>query len=408
VISEPADALNAPRSVISEPLDVENLPRSVISEQPDALNAPRSVISERAGDGRDGVTGGAVAPTTDIRPDLDPGLDRREFHLSARAADGLRLVADGPALWAPDRRAFARLAAAVARSLEASRKAAQAAELAEVDKLRTAILAAVGHDLRTPLASIKAAASSLRAPDVDFSDEDRAELLATVEEGADRLDDLVENLLAMSRLQAGVLSVQARAVAVDEVVARALLHAPAGADIHVAVPDDLPRVTADPGLLERVVANLVANAVTAGSSRGSVVGGGPVGSGGAVGSDGSVGPVGPVGSGGSGGAVGSVSSGGSGGAVGSVSSGGSVMLVGTCVDGSVRLAVVDHGPGIPAAERERVFAPFQRLDDRRADGGLGLGLAIARGFTLAMGGTLTPTDTPGGGLTMTISLPVAP
>jgi signal transduction histidine kinase len=88
--------------------------------------------------------------------------------------------------------------------------------------------------------------------------------------------------------------------------------------------------------------------------------------------------------------------------------GGVVRLVGTHVDATVRLAVVDRGPGIPAAERERVFAPFQRLDDRRADGGLGLGLAIARGFTSAMGGTLTPADTPGGGLTMTISLPVAP
>jgi two-component system sensor histidine kinase KdpD len=340
------------------PDGVERVVESVGPLSPDGAQPPSHH------DGRDGVAGGAVVPTTDFRPSLDPD---RDFPLSA-SIGGLRLVADGPALWAPDRRAFARLAAAVARTLEASRQAAQAAELAEVDKLRTAILAAVGHDLRTPLAGIKAAASSLRAPDVDFSAEDRAELLATVEEGADRLDDLVENLLAMSRLQAGVLSVTARAVAVDEVVARALLHAPAGARIHVAVPDDLPHVLADPGLLERVVANLVANAVTAGGAAN-----------GAGGADGSAhGPV------------------------------GSVTLRGTQVGDSVRLAVVDHGPGIPAADRERVFAPFQRLDDLRADGGLGLGLAIARGFTTAMGGTLTPTDTAGGGLTMTIILPVAP
>jgi len=69
--------------------------------------------------------------------------------------------------------------------------------------------------------------------------------------------------------------------------------------------------------------------------------------------------------------------------------------------------VVDHGDGVPAADRDRMFAPFQRLDDRTADGGLGLGLAIARGFTEAMGGRLTPADTPGGGLTMTVTLPRA-
>ena len=204
----------------------------------------------------------------------------------------------------------------------------------------------MGHDLRTPLASIKAAASSLRAPDVEFSPEDRAELLATVEESADRLDDLVENLLAMSRLQAGVLSVQARPVALDEVVSRAVPHSP----VRIAVGDDLPLVQADPGLLERVVANLVSNAVRASDS---------------VTVDASAGPS------------------------------------------TVDLRVVDHGDGVPAADRDRMFAPFQRLDDRTADGGLGLGLAIARGFTEAMGGRLTPADTPGGGLTMTVTLPRA-
>ena len=281
--------------------------------------------------------------------------------LSAPAAPDLRLVAQGPELFAEDRRLLGRLAAAAARTLEATRQAAQAAELAEVDRVRTAILAAVGHDLRTPLASIKAAASSLRASDIAFSDDDRDELLATVEESADRLDDLVENLLSMSRLQAGVLSVELRPVALDEVVARALLHAP-GPGVRVLVGDDLPLVLADPGLLERVVANLVSNAVRAAAGR-------------------------------------------------------EVTIQGTLREevgvssgrtrGSVDVSVIDHGAGIPPAERDRVFAPFQRLDDKRADGGLGLGLAIARGFTDAMGGTLTPTETPGGGLTMTVSLPVS-
>ncbi|HEY2672264.1 MAG TPA: ATP-binding protein [Rugosimonospora sp.] len=275
--------------------------------------------------------------------------------LQVEAAPGLRLIAVGPDLFGEDRRLLSRLAAAAARTLEAQRLAEQAgraAQLAEVDRLRTAILAAVGHDLRTPLASIKAAASSLRAGDVAFSARDRDELLETVEESTDRLDDLVENLLAMSRLQAGVLSVQPRPVALDEVVARALLHAPPGAALEVAVGDDLPLVAADPGLLERVVANLVSNAVTA-------------------------------------------------------SAGAVVTLRGAASPSTVDLGVVDHGRGVPPGDQERIFAPFQRLDDRRADGGLGLGLAIARGFTEAMGGSLHPTDTPGGGLTMTVTLPRA-
>jgi two-component system, OmpR family, sensor histidine kinase KdpD len=269
--------------------------------------------------------------------------------LEVTAADGLRLVAHGPELFGEDRRLLTRLAAAAARTLEAqrlARRAAEAEQLAEVDRLRTAILAAVGHDLRTPLASIKAAASSLRARDVQFSPEDREELLATVEESTDRLDDLVENLLAMSRLQAGVLSVQARPVALDEVVSRAVPQAP----VRIAVGDDLPLVKADPGLLERVVANLVSNAVRVSDS---------------------------------------------------------VTVDAVAAPSTVDLRVTDHGPGVPERDRDRMFAPFQRLDDRTADGGLGLGLAIARGFTEAMGGRLTPADTPGGGLTMTVTLPRA-
>ena len=280
-----------------------------------------------------------------VGPPLNSGV-----RLSAPGSDRLRLVAEGPETIALDRRLFGQLAAAAARTLEGSRQAAQAAQLAEIDRVRTAILAAVGHDLRTPLASIKAAASSLRSPDVAFSDEDRDELLETVEESADRLDELVENLLAMSRLQTGVLSVQTRAVALDEVVSRALLHAPQ-ANIGVYVGDDLPLVEADPGLLERVVANLVGNAVKA--------------------------------------------------------AGGRQIEVRARLTGSrVELAIVDHGPGVLPADHDRIFAPFQRLDDRRADGGLGLGLAIARGFTEAMSGTVTPSDTPGGGMTMTVSLPL--
>ncbi|MDZ5447439.1 MULTISPECIES: ATP-binding protein [Micromonospora] len=272
--------------------------------------------------------------------------------LSVTARPNLRLVVEGPDLFAPDPRFLARLAAAAARTLDAERLADQAArarELAEIDRLRAALLAAVGHDLRTPLAGIKAGVSSLRDPDLELAPAEQAELLETIEESADRMSDLVENLLAMSRLQAGALIVESRPVAVDEMVAAALLHQ-GPATVEVDVPDDLPFAYADPGLLERVVANLVANAVRESPS---------------------------------------------------------VRVVGHASGDRLSLQVVDHGRGIPAEDRERVFAPFQRLDDRSAEGGLGLGLAIARGFTEAMGGTLTATDTPGGGLTMTIILPQA-
>jgi two-component system sensor histidine kinase KdpD len=278
--------------------------------------------------------------------------------LSVPAGDGLRLAAWGPEIFAEDRATLARLAAAAARTLEAQRLADQAArarDLAEVDRVRAALLAAVGHDLRTPLAGIKAAVSSLRQPDLQLPADAQAELLATIEESADRLDALVDNLLSMSRLQAGVLSVHLEPVALDAVAAQALLQTPGGrSPVQVDIPDDLPLVHADPGLLERVVANLIANAQAASPPQRSI------------------------------------------------------RLHGHADDRHVHLHIVDHGTGVPAADRERMFTPFQRLHDRTAGGGLGLGLAIVRGFLDAMGGTIAPTDTPGGGLTMTITLPVAP
>ncbi|HEX6077130.1 MAG TPA: ATP-binding protein [Micromonosporaceae bacterium] len=275
--------------------------------------------------------------------------------MSARAGDGLRLAAWGDRVFAEDRRTLARMATAAARTLEAQRladEAAHARDLAEIDRVRASLLAAVGHDLRTPLAGIKAAVGTLRQPELILPPEDRAELLAGVEEATDRLDALVENLLSMSRLQAGVLSVHSRPVALDGVVAEALLHIRIH-DATVDVPDDLPLGYADPGLLERVVANLLANAEAAS----------------------------PFGC--------------------------PVEVRGRTEDDRVFLDVIDHGSGVPPADRERIFEPFQRLHDRTTTAGLGLGLAIARGFTTAMGGSLSPSETPNGGLTMTVELPVA-
>jgi K+-sensing histidine kinase KdpD len=269
--------------------------------------------------------------------------------VSVTAADGLRLVAEGPELFAEDRQLLTRLANAAARAWEGQQLAGEARQLAEIDRLRAALLAAVGHDLRTPLAGVKAAVSSLRQSDVSWSPEEQAELLETIEESADRLDDLITNLLAMSRLQAGALSVSVRPVAVDEVVARALIGVPAD-EVAADLPDDLPLVLADPGLLERVIANLVDNARRYSRSA--------------------------------------------------------VRIETSYDDGQAQLRVVDSGPGVPDAEWDRIFAPFQRLGDRPSDGGTGLGLAIARGFTEAMDGTLNPSPTPGGGMTMTVTLPV--
>jgi two-component system sensor histidine kinase KdpD len=302
-----------------------------------------------------GMTAVALVDGDRVVELVGPGQDGAPA-LSVHAAPGLRLTAWGPPVFAEDRGTLARLAAAAARTRENQRladQAGQARELAEIDRLRAALLNAVGHDLRTPLAAIKAAVSSLRQPDVAWAPDDQTELLATVEESTDRLVALVENLLSLSRLQAGVLSADPRPVALDAVVAEAVLHTPGHTGVDVDVPDDLPLAMADPGLLERVVANLLANALTASPPDRAV------------------------------------------------------RVEGRVAGGRLLLSVIDHGPGLPAEHRDRVFAPFQRLDDRGGTG-LGLGLAIARGFTDAMGGTLTPTDTTGGGLTMTLTVPVAP
>jgi two-component system sensor histidine kinase KdpD len=228
-------------------------------------------------------------------------------------------------------------------------QAAQAEALAEGDRMRTALLRAVSHDLRTPLASIKASVSSLRQTDVYWSAEDEAELLANIEQNADRLDALVGNLLDMGRLQAGSLEPFLRATAVDEVAPVALRGLDHADHLLIVVPDDLPLVRADPGLLERVLANLFSNALRH--------------------SPPDLRP-----------------------------------MLRAREDGDrVVLDVVDHGTGVPSGFKDRIFEPFARLDERSS--GVGLGLAVAKGFAEAMGGTIVAIDTPGGGLTVRVTLP---
>jgi two-component system sensor histidine kinase KdpD len=232
---------------------------------------------------------------------------------------------------------------------------AAAAGLAEGNELRTALLAAVSHDLRTPLASIKASVTSLLQRDVAWTPEATREFLETIDEESDRLNALVGNLLDMSRLQTGAMQLVMRQVGLEEVVPRALDGLPERmARIVLDIPETLPRVTADVPLLERAVANIVDNARAWSPADQSV------------------------------------------------------RVEAGVVMNRVDLRVIDHGPGISAADRERIFQPFQRLGDNPTNGtGVGLGLAVARGFVDAMGGDLTVEDTPGGGLTMVLSLPQA-
>jgi len=288
----------------------------------------------------------------------DPCERPQDADTQVPAGDTLMLGLRGRSLRAEDQRvvgAFAAQAAVILERHRLTEAAAAALPIAEGDRMRIALLAAVGHDLRSPLASAKAAVTSLRSSDIQWSTQDHAELLLTADESLDRLARLVDNLLDMSRLQAGALAVVRRPVALDEVVPLALDDLGlAGRRIVVDVPDDLPVVLADPGLLERVIANLVGNAV-----RYSPPGSAP-------------------------------------------------LLTGSSLGDRVELRVIDRGPGIPSADLDRIFTPFQRLGDTDNTTGVGLGLALSRGLTEAMGGELTPEETPGGGLTMVVSLSAAP
>ena len=178
--------------------------------------------------------------------------------------EDLVLVLRGRALPAADRRVLETAAVQAARRLPPAAPRptgrAEAVPLAEADRMRRALLTAVSHDLRTPLASATAAVDSLAGPIV-WTPEQRAELFATARESLARLATLVENLLDMSRLQADAVGVTLRPIALDEAVPRALDSTDGAAAVILDVPDTLPEVQADPGLLERVLVNLLTNAL---------------------------------------------------------------------------------------------------------------------------------------------------
>ena len=269
--------------------------------------------------------------------------------------DGSKLAMVGRTATDHDQRvlnAFTAQLTAAIRSEELHAEAVAARQEAEANALRTALLAGVSHDLRTPLASIKASVTSLLQEEIDWPEDAIREFLHTIDAEADRLNNVVGNLLDMSRLRTGSLRPTMREVAVEEVVGRSLASLGDRARaVRVDVPETLSFVLADPALLERSIANLLDNALKHAT--------------------------------------------------------GAPLLVGQqlAVE-TVTISVVDQGPGIPGDEKERAFEPFQRLGDANRSG-VGLGLAVTRGFIDAMGGRLALADTPGGGLTATIELVAA-
>jgi two-component system sensor histidine kinase KdpD len=271
--------------------------------------------------------------------------------------DDLVLALRGRQLGAQDLRVVTAVATQAETVLDRDRLRAEAAagrREHERTSIRTALLAAVSHDLRTPLAGIKAGVSSLRSSEVELDPADQAALLGAVEDSADRLQALIDNLLDMSRLDAGAVSARAAPVALDEVVPRALSGIPADR-VRLDVPETLPLVCADAGLLERALGNIVENAVRHSP------------------------PDRPI------------------------------VVTAGCLRDALVVRVVDRGPGVPDDAKDDMFRAFQRGGDAHSTGhGIGLGLAVARGFIDAGGGTLEAEDTPGGGLTMVITLPAAP
>lgn len=224
----------------------------------------------------------------------------------------------------------------------------RAAALEGAEATSTAILRAVSHDLRTPLATMRASVDGLVSGSLDPAD--RRELVTAVATSTEQLERLIDNLLDLSRIESGLLHPELRDRSLEEVLPLAVAGHPPGMVV-LDVEESLPLVRTDAGLLERVVANLVGNAVR-------------------------------------------------------VSAGEPVRVLAHVLPDAIEILVVDRGPGVPPAQRDRMFEPFQRLGDTSA-GGLGLGLAVARGLTEAVGGRLNAEDTPGGGLTMILAVPRA-
>jgi two-component system sensor histidine kinase KdpD len=284
---------------------------------------------------------GSAGPAPPARPeDADVDVD---------AGDGFCLALRGHPLPADERRILGAIAAQAAVTVEQHRLAAAAAAaepIAEAGKMRAALLATAGHDLRTPLAAAKAAVGDLRASDATWKPERVRERAASADASLDRVTRLVDDLLDLNRLQAGELPLHPGPTDVADVVAHALASlGPPAAQVRVMIPAVTPLAVADPALLERVLVNLLSNAIR----------------------------YSPAGT--------------------------PATVTASALGDRVELRIIDRGPGVSQADRDQ--------GDGSTPAGTGLGLALSRGLTEAMQGTLTPEDTPGGGLTMIVSLPAA-
>jgi two-component system sensor histidine kinase KdpD len=297
----------------------------------------------------------ATTSVIEVSGDAPPSSPDRA-DVAVDAGPSLVLALSGAPLAASDRRILDAFAAQTAAVLDRDRlavKADDAARLRESEAVRTALLTAVSHDLRTPLAGIKASLTTLLDPDLQLDDSDRRALLDDARDSADRLDALVANLLDLSRIQSGAVRPRLEPTSLDEVLQRALQGVPEGR-VADETDDGVPLLLTDAGLLERCVANLVENAVRHAPDDVPVR-----------------------------------------------------LCAAVVPERRLQLRVVDRGPGVEGADRDRMFEPFQRIGDVPAGSGVGLGLAVARGLADAVGATVEAEDTPGGGLTMVVTVPLA-
>ncbi len=327
--------------------------KGLLEQAQDTFGMQSAALFERHAVGTTGRESVTVVEAVGSSPPTSPEL----ADVTTEAGPGLVLALNGKPLSNSDRRILAAFAGQTAAVLERDRlgaRAADAARLRESEAIRNTLLAAISHDLRTPLAGIKAALATLRDPSLDIPAGDQIELLESAEDSTDRLIALVANLLDMTRLQTGALRPVFAPAVVDELVQKVLGDLPDGSVID-EVPEDLPLVTTDQGLLERVLVNVIENAVQHS----------PAGQPPRVSAD----------------------------------------CVPEAKGDRIEIRVIDRGPGVPEDQKESIFEPFNRLNTTPEAGGVGLGLAVARGLAEVVGATLDAEDTPGGGLTMVISIP---
>lgn len=334
---------------------------------PRAVPALRNVLRPAVGDGAPSwvaLHAGAATPPGP-RSMHDVGVYQVPLEVERRGLGSIwatRVSSEG----IPDEAETRLLAAAaeqVANALERDRLAAEAtsAEIARrSDALKSALLDSVSHDLRTPLASIRAAAGSLMDPDVTWSPEQQRANAAAIDREADRLNRLVTNLLDMSRIEAGALKVEPEACALDDLV-RELIERRgelmADREIRLEIPADLPPALVDPLLIEQVLANVLDNAERYTKPGATVV----------------------------------------------------VRASHVPASGSLRLVIEDDGPGVPEESLTRLFEKFYRVP-RQAEGsrrGTGTGLSVVRGLVEAMGGRVTARKGDAGGLAIVLDLPIA-